>query len=385
MAVGIHRYQQQESGLRKLIQTIIYIAARNRRVLPFPTVQSKPNQSQTEKVMKMAAEIPPVLTMSHDGISGDREFVVACKGRPFAILTSPNFPTPAATLVDYNLVRDLKLQMSDLQCSKFTYGGQKLRILGKVSSSVQCILDGNQAGNMHFKATVVQDLYSTFNTHSIAGKKLSEKLIGPPYKLLPPEESTTEPTTPKRKKKKKSSQTLSSPCSDISRAASTPMNDSLANSSQTPSPHGSPLVIPALSPIPPPANPQGSPRTVNIARLTCAFGNADEMDDTAEEAEYLAQVYPDGQMFGCDGDSFTFAMPRNPRIDRTLNHALVYRSGHGRDSCHIGCEDAQYPPHNCGYHPQWNLPQWFQICGETCRRGLCDCLGGYGDNYGYYG
>ena len=66
----------------------------------------------------MAAEIPPVVTMSNDGISGDREFVVACKGRPFAILTSPNFPTPAATLVDYNLVRYLKLRITVLQCSK---------------------------------------------------------------------------------------------------------------------------------------------------------------------------------------------------------------------------------------------------------------------------
>ena len=69
----------------------------------------------------MAAETPPVVTMSYDGISGDREFVVACKGRSFAILTSPIFPTPAATLVDYNLVRDLKLRISDLQGAKFRY------------------------------------------------------------------------------------------------------------------------------------------------------------------------------------------------------------------------------------------------------------------------
>ena len=147
----------------------------------------------------MAAETPPVVTMSHDGISGDREFVVACKGRPFAILTSPTFPTPAATLVDYNLVRDLKLRISDLQCAKFSYGGQKLRILGKVSSSVQCILDGRPAGNIHFKATVIQDLFSTFDTHSIAGQKLSDKLIGPPYVLSSEDYSETEPTTPKEK------------------------------------------------------------------------------------------------------------------------------------------------------------------------------------------
>ena len=160
----------------------------------------------------MAAEFPPILTMSNDGISGDREFVVACKGGPFAILTSPNFPIPAATIVDYNLVRDLKLRISDLQCSKFTYGGHKLRILGKVSSSVQCIQDGAPAGNMHFKATVVQDLYATFDTHSIAGKKLSQKLIGPPYKLLSPEESPkTEPTTPRKKRKRRTNSNEATP------------------------------------------------------------------------------------------------------------------------------------------------------------------------------
>ena len=109
-------------------------------------------------------------------------------------------------------MRDLKLRISDLQCAKFRYGGQKLRILGKVSSSVQCILDGRPAGNLHFKATVVQDFFSTFDTHSIAGQKLSDKLIGPPYVLSSAEDnSETEPTTPKRKKKKKSKSNEVSP------------------------------------------------------------------------------------------------------------------------------------------------------------------------------
>jgi hypothetical protein len=94
--------------------------------------------------------------------------------------------------------------MTDMQCAKFFYGGQKLRILGKISSSVQCIMDGAPIGNIHFKAHVVQDLYQVFDTHSIAGKSLSEKLIGPPYHLLT--EPTAEPTKkagPTKKKKKK--------------------------------------------------------------------------------------------------------------------------------------------------------------------------------------
>ena len=140
------------------------------------------------------------VTLSYDGTQGDREFVLACKGRPFAVLTAPSFPTPAVTLVDYNLVRDMKLRMSDLQCAKFHYAGQKMRILGKISTSVQCITSGAISGNIHFKAMVIQDLYQNFDVHSIAGVKLSQKLIGPPYEELSPE---SEPMTPPRKKEKK--------------------------------------------------------------------------------------------------------------------------------------------------------------------------------------
>jgi hypothetical protein len=77
---------------------------------------------------------------------------------------------------------------------------------------VQCISEGAPAGNTHFKAIVVQDLYQNLDTHSIAGKKLSEKLIDPPYKLLsePIAEETktlTEPTIAKKVKKSSSDPT----------------------------------------------------------------------------------------------------------------------------------------------------------------------------------
>ena len=86
--------------------------------------------------------------------------------------------------------------MTDLQCAKLYYGGQKLRILGRISTSVQCISDGVQSGNLHFKANVVQDLYQCFDTHSIAGTKMSAKLIGPPFEVDQSEDST-EPTEAK--------------------------------------------------------------------------------------------------------------------------------------------------------------------------------------------
>ena len=57
-------------------------------------------------------------TLHYNGRQVELEFVVSVKGRPFAILPSSNFPTPDVTLVDYNLICDQKLAMTDLQCIK---------------------------------------------------------------------------------------------------------------------------------------------------------------------------------------------------------------------------------------------------------------------------
>ena len=116
------------------------------------------------------------VTTSQDGYGGDKEYVVACKNRPFTILVSNNFPTPDVNFIDHKLVSELKLKMSDLQCRKIHFGGHRLRILGKVSTSVQCIKDGMVLGNLHFKASVVENMYEKFDSHSIAGNNLSHAL-----------------------------------------------------------------------------------------------------------------------------------------------------------------------------------------------------------------
>ena len=87
-----------------------------------------------------------------------RRPVVACKGRPFTILTPTSLPTPTVTYIDHKLVAELKIRMTDLQCSRLHYGSKKLRILGKVSTSVQCITEGRMQGNLHLKALVVENL-----------------------------------------------------------------------------------------------------------------------------------------------------------------------------------------------------------------------------------
>ena len=178
-------------------------------------------------------KINPV-TLCYNGYHGDKEHVFACKGRPFSVLTSPNYPTPPATMIDFNLVRDLKLKMTDLQCAKLHYCGEKLRILGRISTTVQCISDGSQAGNMYFKANVVEGLYHKFDTHSIAGNKLVEKLLGTKAATTD-EDSSTEPTKKKKKKVKVNAKnTTDAPKIKFSQPASTDDEIVVSDSSDPP-------------------------------------------------------------------------------------------------------------------------------------------------------
>ena len=87
--------------------------------------------------------------------------------------------------------------MSDLQCRKLHFGSQQLRILGKVNTSIQCITNGMVAGNLHFKASVVESLYESFHSHSIAGNKLRHVLSSPISSV------TLEPQTPPKPAKKR--------------------------------------------------------------------------------------------------------------------------------------------------------------------------------------
>ena len=101
---------------------------------------------------KMQTNLYTEPTMSYEYGNKEKEFVFCVKGRPFPCLVSPHLPTPTSSLLDYNLVRDLGLKMSDLQCQKFSFSGFKMRILGKVSLTVQCIHDGISSGLVHSKS-----------------------------------------------------------------------------------------------------------------------------------------------------------------------------------------------------------------------------------------
>ena len=125
--------------------------------------------------MKSKEIIDPTLCNRYP--NDDQEYVFCYRGRPFGCLLSPHLPTPTATLVDYNLVKDLGMKMYDLQYQKFSYCGNKLRILGRVAISVQTIHDGLASGSFSIKANVVLDLNKSVDCESVAGVKLTSKLL----------------------------------------------------------------------------------------------------------------------------------------------------------------------------------------------------------------
>ena len=78
--------------------------------------------------------------------------------------------------MDHNLVKELGLKISDLQCKKYFYCGEQLRLLGTVSTTVQCVMDGFVCSSFQFRANVIEHLSTNFGVHSIAGMKLTKML-----------------------------------------------------------------------------------------------------------------------------------------------------------------------------------------------------------------
>jgi len=354
------------------------------------------------------------VTLSYQGPCGEHEFVLACKGRPFSVLTSPNYPTPDVTLVDYNLVRDLKIGMKDLQCAKFHFGGAKLRKLGKVSTSVQCILDGVPNGNMHFKAVVVQDLYQHFDTHAIAGNKLSKLLIEPSDPASK-NAKNTEPTdlkspgSPKKKKKKTSdlstshSQTSSCPTSPSCKSQHSSLGSATPpwlnnfqifhNIKRMQSPIYSPDRMPPTTIQHGAGQRACSPPTeqqVNVghASLTCPVPGL-PFSNSSVQAQYgsasLAASHPPNVPPLPDGyiRPFTLNHPR-PRIpvrqpDDDQLDGQQYPDHHTDDyydaHCHAAYTSITVPDYSSEVPSP--LPQDLQPCGPCCGYLWCQCLRGY--------
>ena len=313
--------------------------------------------------------------MSYNYGNEDKEFVFCCKGRPFPALVSPHLPTPTASLLDYSLVRDLGLQMHDLQCQKFTFAGFKMRILGKIATTVQCIHEGVSSGTFHIKANVVLDLAKNLDTECVAGVKMTAQLKG-----------DVTPSTPVR--------AAPSPAPSVPAAQSprTPPPRAPRQSPRAPprSPPGFPArpqfsASPDVSiPQPRPSIPVFSvtsdgcelpPMTANCRALTAAFKDAD-LKPIKMETLALKKADPDGDLVDDDNGNKIYK----------LTNGFVYQYGHGREKCsRTKCygllqQALNKFPNNCGFNRQWLLPDKFTPCGEYCSGGFCPCINRYSNN-----
>ena len=328
-------------------------------------------------------------TMTYKYGNNEKEYVFCVKGRPFPCLVSPYIPTPTATLLDYHLVKDLGLQMKDLQCQKFSFCGHKLRILGKVSITVQCIHDGVSSGAFHIKANVILDLAKNLDTECVAGAKMAAQLSGdsPPSAL-----STPRATPPPGQGARSPAPAVPAP------APRTPPPRSAGPSTRSPprSPPGFPTPrYPSTSPGTPEVatvpvlrleadGRQMSPRAANIRALGTAFNNADLQTDEDEMTWALEEIDSEGgynaMAYDNDGYDYTFQ----------LRNGLKYNYGHGRNRCsYVKCTDpekyaVQGFPANCAFNKAWWLPDQFKPCGDKCEGAFCYCLRWYQPGFPVY-
>ena len=309
-------------------------------------------------------------TTSYNYGNNDKEFVLCSRGRPFVTLISPNSPTPTSTLIDFNLVKDLALKISDLQCKKFYFGGEQLRVLGTISTTVQCIQDGFVCGSFQFRANVIEDLKQHFGVHSIAGVKLSKMLQPSSAKTngdnctssgAPTPASKSLPSTPRKSPTNRSS-SPSTPRTPT-RTVSPPPGFEFAH--------------------PQPVHPCGY-NSVQLYARTCGYSplqaNWDQLDEMFNGADLQDTVEDELRALrGCDEDGW-----QETSFDRftfRLSSLHDYQTGHGRNKCsrqRCILEGVNRVPHNCGWHSDWYLPDSFIYCDPLlCRGAFCKCLMNY--------
>ena len=134
------------------------------------------------------------ITASHHYPDADSEFVFSYRGQPFAAAIASSCPAPTSTLIDFAMVRDFKMKMTDFKCQKFSFANQKLRIVGKISSFVQYVKDGTPLGQYKFSATVVRGLTQALDVDSIAGTRLVSQLTGKSEDVKPSPEPAAKPS-----------------------------------------------------------------------------------------------------------------------------------------------------------------------------------------------
>ena len=111
---------------------------------------------------------------------GTRDFVFSCHNRAFAATWSPLLPKPTESLIDLELTEFLDIPIKKIEARKFSYAGMDTRIVGHISQTVQCVVNGKTSGTIHLKASVVRHLTKMVKMDCIAGGQLYQRLSTTP-------------------------------------------------------------------------------------------------------------------------------------------------------------------------------------------------------------
>ena len=330
----------------------------------------------------------------------EKEYVFSCRGRPFTSLVSMDVPSPTSTLIDYELVRDLKIKMTDLQCKKFTFAGFNMRILGQICTGVQCVMDGFIAGTFQLSAFVVLDLAKNLDTFSVAGKKLASLLSPTTTSTASPSPKTraktSAPSTPARASPSALARTSASPPPKRATTSaqkgrtsptvsSSPQKMSLQPQSSPPptvshvsvrplsSPPGFPTPMFVKKTAEPPVclsvravQLQKSPLSTNVEYFDKTFDGADKMPPVMEKKVLKKHFKEDAHFEDTNDGGF---------VMRTTA-GIRYVSGHGEFKYSPDCyilhgNGPKGVPNNCGFHQQWLFHEGFQPCGPKCHGAFC--------------
>ena len=110
-----------------------------------------------------------------DGL-GTRDYVFSCHNRSFAVTRSPLLPKPTETIIDLELAEFLDIPIKKIEARKFSFAGTDTRIVGRISQTVQCVVNGKTSGTIHLKASVVRHLTKFSNMDCVAGGQLHRRL-----------------------------------------------------------------------------------------------------------------------------------------------------------------------------------------------------------------
>ena len=345
------------------------------------------------------------VTMCYNYGDREKEYVFAYRGRPFAVLVSNNFPTPSSSYVDHLLILELGLKLKEVQCKKISFCGKKLRLLGKVSCTVQCVVNGSFLGNFNFKANVIEDLKLHFDSHCIAGAQMS-MLLSPTQNV-----DCRQDTSAESDDDNDTNLTFSPGCSTSSSPSAsppstprrtTPARPTAPSSTRARTSASSSAARPPACPSSPPGfhpTPQFQstlvrrkcpeinvtignvysqpfrPLIANSETYSDVFKDADLQPTSNAEIRALLAVDPNGKLHkGNNGQS-----------QLMMSSGYTYEMGHGRDKCgYSRCvtkpghwSSIKDVPHNCCWHRQWLRPPNFKPCDPGCYGGLCQCLDTY--------